>query len=303
MVSSITVNRLTTANTMPMITGFADFKRFDNLNQPLEDIEILINYNAYYLYEGNLGLESTPIADVYKWKLHIDAPLFPGTYEIQANIYDVATGNTITTDKTTNELTILPPLPGKNGPPQKSLKQKAATVAALMGALEGLFGSGGVGGPSPSVHPTLDDQSSTSLVARGSKERKEDPRVKSKKKTVDEIPVPPEKHPFKATDPAGDAPLPADKMEPAKIEEAQSNLGDSKAQQGAPIYDQMGNYTGYNETVPDTPPEPASISSSEIEAASSTPEMRAAPDESKALIQNNPGGTGNAETDVGSAFG
>jgi hypothetical protein len=294
----ITVRKLTTANNVPTITGFAAFTRFDDLGNPFEDLEIIINYNAYYLFEGNLGLENTAYPGLYKWKLHIDTPMFPGTYEVEANIYDINTDQTVDTDTSKNELTILPPVYNSKGPTKTKLKQKAATVAALMGALEGLFGNGGVGGPSPSVHPTQDDQSSTSLVARGSKERKEDPRVKSKKQTVDEIPVPPEKHPFKATDPSGDTPLTPDKMEPVKAQEAQDNLASAKMEQGAPIYDQMGNYTGYNETVPDTPPEPASISSAEIEAASSTPEMRAAPDETKALIENNPGDSG-----VGSVFG
>ena len=226
--AKITVNSLTTQNTVPTITGTAKFDRFDNLGNPKEAIEVILNYRPFYLYEGNLGLDKTAIDGTYTWKLHVDSPLYPGTYDVEANVYTVADDIIIASDNTRNELTILPP-PMINGVvPQKSIAQKAATVAALMGALQNLFGNSGVGGPSPSIYPTQDDQSSSSLAARGSEERSEDPRVKSKKKVVDEAPVPPPKHNFESTD---NGSVDSGQWELASLDKAREENGDAAAAQ------------------------------------------------------------------------
>ena len=225
--AKITVNRLTTSNTVPTISGTATFDRFDIYGNPKEAIEVILNYNPYYMFEGNLGIEPTPVAGTYTWKLHIDSPLYPGTYDVEANIYTVDDDMIVASDTTTNELTILsPPTTYINGAPPKSLAQKAATVSALMGALQNLFGNSGVGGPSPAVHPTQDDQSSTALASRGSEERSEDPRVKSKKQVVDEAPVPPPKHNFDSTDNSSGSQNGVD-WELASLDNARSELGDA----------------------------------------------------------------------------
>jgi hypothetical protein len=202
-----------------------------------------LNYNPYYLYEGNLGLVETAVKGTYTWKLHIDSPLYPGTYDVEANIYNVDNDVIVASDDTKNELTILPkPNPWNVGyspnligySPPTSIAQKAAVVAGLMNSLTNLFGNSGVGGPSPSVHPTQDDQSSSSLAARGSEEREEDPRVKSKDKVVDEASVPPKKHNFDVTDAAAAAEKSEDKAEETpKMDNAQQDLGDAKQAQDA----------------------------------------------------------------------
>jgi hypothetical protein len=224
--TKITVNRLTTSNTVPTITGLATFDRFDNMGNPKEAIEIIFNYRPYYLFEGNLGLETTATAGTYKWKLHIDSPLYPGVYDVEANIYRVADDLIIASDDSTNEITITQPTIRQIAAQNKSIAQKAATVAALMGALNNLFGNSGVGGPSPSVHPTQDDQSSSSLVSRGNEERSEDPRVKSKKQVVDNAPLPPPKHNFDSTDNSSGSQNGVD-WELASLDNARSELGDS----------------------------------------------------------------------------
>jgi hypothetical protein len=233
--TKITVNKLSTSNTTPIITGKATFQRFDlDGKTPKEAIEVILNYNPYYMFEGNLGIEETATKDEYIWKLHIDSPLYPGTYDVEANIYRVSDDIIIASDDTTNEITITsePPkyINGAMVVPKKSLAQKAATVSALMGALQNLFGNSGVGGPSAAVHPTQDDQSSSSLAARGSEERSEDPRVKSKKQVVDEAPVPPPKHNFDSTDNSSGSQNGVD-WELASLDNARSELGDANASQ------------------------------------------------------------------------
>ena len=229
--AKITVDKLATANTVPMITGKVTFDRFEpDGKTPKEAIEIILNYNPYYLFEGNLGIEETAVKGEYVWKLHIDSPLYPGTYDVEANVYRVSNDIIIASDDTTNELTIIAPPPkyvnGTYVIPKPTLAQKAATVAALMNSLNNLFGNSGVGGPSPSVHPTQDDQSSSSLAARGSEERSEDPRVKSKDKVVDEAPVPPPKHNFETTDNSSGSQNGVD-WELASLDNARSELGDA----------------------------------------------------------------------------
>ena len=249
----ITVNKLSTSNTTPTITGKATFQRFDiDGKTPKEAIEIILNYNPYYMFEGNLGIEETINKDEYVWKLHIDSPLYPGTYDVEANIYRVSDDLIIASDDTVNELTISQPPPryinGAMVVPKTSLAQKAATVAALMNALNNIFGNSGVGNPSPAVHPTQDDQSSSSLAARGSEERSEDPRVKSKDKVVDEAPVPPPKHNFDSTDNSSGSQNGVD-WELASLDNARSELGDAANLQDDTknIIDEQNNIQGTGE--------------------------------------------------------
>jgi hypothetical protein len=232
MATFININKLATANTKPIISGKASFTRFNSLGNPDQSIEIILNYRPYYLFEGQLGLSETSIPGVYDWKLHIDAPLYPGTYDVEANIYNVADDLIVASDDSVNEVTILDPARlygGQPAPaPKKSLAQKVATVAALMNALSNLFGNSGVGGASPSVHPVQDDQSSSSLVGRGNEEREEDLRVKSKDKVVDKAPLPPKKHNFDVTGEANAAdPNDLGKMELGSLDDARKDLGEA----------------------------------------------------------------------------
>ena len=229
MTTFINVNKLTTANTMPIISGKAVFSRFDSLGNPDQSIEIILNYRPYYLFEGQLGLSETGIPNTYNWNLHIDAPLYPGTYDVEANIYNVKDDLIVASDDSVNEITILDPYRTYGGQPapapKKSLAQKAATVAALMNSLSNLFGNSGVGGASPSVHPVQDDQASSPLVSRGNEERSEDTMVKSKDKVVDEAPLPPPASNFDVTGDSG-AKNGVD-WELASLDNAQSDLGEA----------------------------------------------------------------------------
>jgi hypothetical protein len=233
----IKVNKLTTANSMPMITGTAVFNRFDSLGNPDQAIEVILNYRPFYLFEGNLGLVETSTPDTYIWRLHVDAPLYPGTYDVEANIYSVADDQILATNNSAKELTILDPYRQYgNAPvasPTKSLAQKAAVVAGLMDSLTNMFGNSGVGGPSPSVHPVQDDQASSPLVGRGNEERSEDTMVKSKDTVKDRAPVPDKKSNFTSTDPAAvDEPAEKKDVETPSMENANTELADAnKAQQ------------------------------------------------------------------------
>jgi hypothetical protein len=234
--SYISVDKLATSNSMPTISGTAIFNRFDALGNPDEAIEIILNYRPYYLFEGQLGLSKSGLGDVYNWKLHVDAPLYPGTYDVEANIYRVADDQIIASDDTINELIILDPYRqyGSNPiPPKKSLAQKAAVVAGLMNSLSNMFGNSGVGGPSPSIHPVQDDQASSPLVGRGNEERSEDTMVKSKDQVVDTAPVPAPKHNFTVTDAAAASePTEEKDVESPNMDNANTELGDAnKAQQ------------------------------------------------------------------------
>lgn len=229
----IIVNKLTTANSMPTISGTAVLNRFDSFGNPDQALEVILNYRPYYLFEGNLGLSNTDVPGVYNWNLHIDSPLYPGTYDIEANIYRVADDQIIASDSSYNELTILDPYRqygGRAAPPaKKSIAQKAAVVAGLMDSLSGMFGNSGVGGPSPAIHPVQDDQSSSPLVGRGNEERTEDPMVKSKDTVKDRAAVPPPKHSFNSTDPSsGDEPAEKKDVETPSNEEADKSIADTQ---------------------------------------------------------------------------
>jgi hypothetical protein len=233
----IKVNKLTTANSMPMITGTAVFNRFDSLGNPDQALEVILNYRPFYLFEGNLGLVETSTPDTYIWRLHVDSPLYPGTYNVEANIYSVADDQILATNNSAKELTILDPYRQYGNtlvaPKTKSLAQKAAVVAGLMDSLSNMFGNSGVGGPSPAVHPVQDDQASSPLVGRGNEERSEDTMVKSKDTVKDRAPVPNKKSNFTSTDPAAaDEPAEKKDVETPSMENANTELADAnKAQQ------------------------------------------------------------------------
>jgi hypothetical protein len=182
--ASITVKRLSTSNTTPTITGTVEFERFDSRGNPKETIQIIINYNTYKLFENGLGIDETKTPIV--WKLQIDSPLFPATYDVEANVIDVVTKRILAADDTTDELIIQsPPITPGVQQPKMSIAQKVALVSGLMNSVNSLFGGRNGLTPLPSVHPTNDDDSSTALAARGKEERPQDPSVKSMKTTQD----------------------------------------------------------------------------------------------------------------------
>jgi hypothetical protein len=89
-----------------------------------------------------------------------------------------------------------------------TIPQKVMLVAGLLDAVSKIPGGGGnsgVGG-NPSVHPNIDDDSSTDLCARADKERDEEVTVKDKDKRqeANKIPKPPKKHPFGVVGAGGD---------------------------------------------------------------------------------------------------
>jgi hypothetical protein len=180
--AKITVNRLSTTNATPTITGTVEFERFDANKVPKETIQIVINYNTYKLFENGLGIDETKKPTV--WKLQIDSPLFPATYDVEANVVDVVTKRILASDDTVDELIIQAPFQATGQPqPKMSIAQKVALIAGLMNSVNSLFGGQNGISPLPSVHPATDDDSSTSLAGRGKEERPQDPRVKSRNDT------------------------------------------------------------------------------------------------------------------------
>lgn len=181
--ASITVNRVSTSNTMPTITGTVEFERFDSRGNPKESFGINVNYIQYRLFDGNLGVDETKTPN--QWKLQFDSKLFPGTYDVEAIVFDVNTNRILASDDSVDEL-IITALP-KGSPADNSfnLRQRYLRLNLLMNSLNTLFGGRNGLSPLPAVHPTQDDQSSTSLLAGGSAERGQHPVPKSKDNTVD----------------------------------------------------------------------------------------------------------------------
>jgi hypothetical protein len=191
----IKVNPLSTYDSTPILTGTVKFDRLQN-----QTIEITVNYITYKLFQGNLGLDETVTPNV--WKLHFSSPLYPGNYDVEARVIDVTNNIIIVSDNVYGELSIARPTLASPQVKSQSLTipQKVALVAGLLNEVSKLPGSGGnsgVGG-NPSVHPTVDDDCTTSLPGRADKEREEDPRVKDKDKRQkpNKIPKPPKSHPF-----------------------------------------------------------------------------------------------------------
>lgn len=199
----INVDPLSTTNQTPILTGKVKFER--NRNQT---IQVTVNYVTYKLFGGNLGLDETVTPNV--WKLHFSSPLYPGIYDVEANIIDVETNTVINSDNVYGELKInFPPVASVQYKQQSmTIPQKVMLVAGLLDAVSKIPGGGGnsgVGG-NPSVHPNIDDDSSTDLCARADKERDNDVTVKDKDKRqkANKIPKPPKNHPFGVVGAGGD---------------------------------------------------------------------------------------------------
>jgi hypothetical protein len=181
--TSISITPLSTSNTAPMLTGYVDFQRFDSLGgKPKETISVYVNYTKYTLFDGNLGLDETVTPN--KWKLHFSNKLYPGTYQVEAYVSDIASDTIIASETKEVGLTITQPTPVEIKQQNPTLLEKVATVALLMASLDKLFGGKNGIAPVPSVHPVLNDEASTALVGRGKEEANEDTMRKSKDKTV-----------------------------------------------------------------------------------------------------------------------
>lgn len=298
--AKITVKPQTTYDQTPIIEGTVEFERFDSQRNPKHTIKIVVNYTPYLLFGGNLGLDETKNPNV--WKLHFDRPLAPGTYDIEAYVIEVATDKIIASDDSVNELIIRQPAPAAYPKPKDmSLLQKFLLVNALMGTVDKLFGGKNGIRPIQSVHPVIDDQSSTSQFAAGAEERNQNGVVKNQEDRARANKNPNAKNdPYKATSGGGgsggkdlNSMTDAEKKAAADLaiasqggeladdgtikmpdpieelgksdtlpttDQVMEGLGISKdtqqpsTDQGMPVYDTLGNFTGTYET-PTTQPE------------------------------------------------
>jgi hypothetical protein len=225
--AKITVNRLATSNTLPTITGTVEFERIVKIGNitKTQTIHVIVNYNRYKLFDGNLGIDESKTPNV--WKLHFSAPFYPGTYEVEAQVIDVENNTVIASDDSSGELTILRTYPTVSTRPTNnnlSLLQKLALVQGLMNSLNRSFGGNSGIGQNPSVHPNQDDQISSNLAMRGAQERETHPTIaksktaRQKKNVIPNTKPAPEE--FKSTKPAGGA---AD----AALAKAKEALGES----------------------------------------------------------------------------
>jgi hypothetical protein len=180
--AEISITPLATSNTSPMLTGYVDFERFDINGNPKQTLSVYVNYTKYKLFDGNLGLDESVKPN--KWKLHFSQKLYPGTYQVEAYVSDVATDIIVASETKETGLTITEPTPTQVQQQNPTLLEKVATVTLLMASLDKLFGGKNGIAPVPSVHPALNDDASTSLVGRGNEERAEDTMAKSRDKTV-----------------------------------------------------------------------------------------------------------------------
>jgi len=201
--ASISIMPLATSNTAPMLTGYVDFKRFDGNGNAKETLSVYVNYRKYTLFDGNLGLDESIKPN--KWKLHFSQNLAPGTYQVEAYVSDVNTDTIIASDAKETGITITQPTAVQVKQQNPTLLEKVATVALLMASLDKLFGGKNGISPVPSVHPTLNDDASTSLLGRGKEESAEDTVRKSKEKTVRKGNVKPNPVANKAVDPTASA--------------------------------------------------------------------------------------------------
>jgi len=168
---SITVNTLVTTNTAPTLTGtVVDLNRTDG-----ESIRVIVNYEIYDLFGGNLGLDETKTPN--EWKLHFSDPLPTGVYDVEAYIVD-KNGRLSVSDDTRDELTIAE-IPAEQAVPL-TIKQKLDKLAKLQRAMNLLSAAG--------VHPTSNDDSSTNKLFKGDKESNNKPtKHDEKKKKVDGV--------------------------------------------------------------------------------------------------------------------
>ena len=179
--TKITIDNLSTYDLNPLITGTVEFERFDSLGNPKQTFQIVINYMTYKLFEGNLGVNEKVTPNI--WKLKINTQLYYGTYEVEAQIIDIATNRVV--ESATKNIIIQRP-PQRNSyiqPKNLSLYQKFMAVNMLMGALDRMFGGKSGIKPIPSVHPVRDDQASTTEIARGKEESPQHPVPKSREQT------------------------------------------------------------------------------------------------------------------------
>jgi hypothetical protein len=180
--ANVKIIPLATSNTSPTLTGTVDYKRFGDDGQPREDFYVTVNYTKYKPFDGNLGIDETKTPAV--WKLHFSTTLYPGTYEVEANVVDIASNSLLATDYNPNGLIINQLTQKEYQQKNPTLLEKVATVSLLMASLNKLFGGQNGISPVPSVHPVLNDDSSTSLLGRGKEESAEDIVRKSKDKTI-----------------------------------------------------------------------------------------------------------------------
>jgi hypothetical protein len=222
--TKITVKKLTTSNNTPTLTGTVEFQRFSMPGKAKESIEVYVNYVPYRLFDGNLGLDETKTPN--EWKLRFDSPLYPGTYDVEAIVYDIATNQILASDDTKDELIITAPTRISAAQQQYNLRQRYARLSLLMNSIDLLFGGKNGLTPLPSVHPTLDDQSTTALPANGNEERAEDSRTKSKDKTrMTGVPLPPKKTEFASVDPGNGAGAGSGDWELASLDAARDTVG------------------------------------------------------------------------------
>ena len=176
--ADISITPLSTSNTAPTLTGRVDFQRFNIDGTAKEAFYVYVNYTKYKLFDGNLGLDET--TKPATWKLHFSTKLAPGTYQVEAYVTDVSSDTVIASETNENGLIITQPTVRQIQQQNPSLLERVATLTMLMGSLNKLFGGQNGISPVPSVHPVIDDESSTSLPSRGKEERAEDTMVKSK---------------------------------------------------------------------------------------------------------------------------
>lgn len=197
---SITVNPIATTNTVPMITGSVSLDRKKG-----HTINVILNYETYELFDGNLGLEEYPVSlDITggnteipgMWKLHLSDPLPTGIYEVEAYVID-KDNKIIASDDSENEVTIYVD-PTTTGTPPQTLLEKVNKLSALMAAFNMLSMAAQSAFNSKGVHPVTNDDSSTHLHGRGKEEAAKSAEEKDRKKkklkgaTAQPVPVPPE---------------------------------------------------------------------------------------------------------------
>jgi hypothetical protein len=298
--TKITINKLATSNTSPTITGTVDFERIVKIGNTTktQTIHVIVNYNRYKLFDGNLGIDESKTPNV--WKLHFSAPLYPGTYEVEAQVIDVENNMVIASDAS-GQLTILRTYPTVSAAPSganMSILQKLALVQGLMNSLNRSFGGNSGIGQNPSVHPNQDDQISSNLAMRGAQERDTHPTIakskiaRQKKNVIPNTKPKPEE--FKSTKPAGGS---AD----AALAKAKEALGESSGLDATvdPGDDSWNSKIDETEKVLAEAQGKTDAMNETFDAAIETN----GGDVTKTIIEQNPGGTGNAATDVGSPFG
>jgi len=254
--ASITVNKISTTDNTPIITGTVEMDRFDLDGTAKQSINVTVNYKTYTLFGGNLGLDETTTPKT--WKLHITSPLYPGTYNVIAEVIDLQYNRIIASDTTTDELIINRPTPQQVQNQNLSLLQKYLAVNALMNTLNTSFGGQNGLTPLPSVHPVQDDQSSTALTARDGSEGSQHPIRKDKDaRRVKGVPLPPKKSDFAATGQAGGGGGPS--FELIQGSDVAEELGEIAQMQGAEQDDPSGDVRPAETQAPESTVSPSNV--------------------------------------------